>query len=96
MCTYTLHETFVFNTFRVCFHFCVFVVCIFVWFLLAAAQLALAIALSIARGGGLAERSALRWDYKSVSAYSLLLFHHGSLDRQARILGAADLNTGLV
>lgn len=57
MCTYTLHETFVFNTFRVCFHFCVFVVCIFVWFFLAAAQLALAIALSIARGGGLAERS---------------------------------------
>lgn len=32
MCTYTLHETFVFNTFRVCFHFCVFVVCIFVCF----------------------------------------------------------------
>lgn len=28
--------------------------------------------------------------------HSLLLFHHGSLDRQARILGATDLNAGLV
>lgn len=46
-------KTFVYNTFKVCFHF----MCISIQFFLTAAQLALAIALSVARGGGLAERS---------------------------------------
>lgn len=56
MCTYTLHETLFLIPSGCAFTF-VYLQCVFSCVFLAAAQLALAIALSIARGGGLAERS---------------------------------------